>query len=404
VADLVPYARNARTHSPAQVAKIAASIQEWGWTNPVLVDVTGSIIAGHGRVLAAKNLGIVDVPVMVASGWTEAQRRAYVLADNRLALDAGWDEDLLRSELVELGELGFDLPLTGFSDAELGKLLPRAEQGYADHIPPVPAEPVTRIGDLWILGDHRIICGDSTDPDTVAQLLGGEKPHLMVTDPPYGVEYDPEWRNRAGVSTTERLGKVENDHRADWREAWALFPGEVAYVWHAGIYATTVAESLLQSGLTLRSQIIWAKPRLVLSRGHYHWQHEPCWYAVREGGQGHWQGARDQTTIWPIDGAAEDQDTSHSTQKPVECMRRPIGNNSKPGDAVYEPFSGSGTTIIAAELENRRCYAVELSPEYVDVAVLRWQAFTGKQAVLSSGETFAQVAEEQGVQTGTAAA
>jgi DNA modification methylase len=404
VAELVPYARNARTHSPAQVAKIAASIGEWGWTNPVLVDESGGIIAGHGRVLAAKKLGIADVPVMVASGWTQAQRRAYVLADNRLALDAGWDEDLLRSELVELGELGFDLPLSGFSDAELGKLMPRAEQGDANYIPPVPAEPVTCPGDLWILGDHRIICGDSTDPDTVHQLLAGEKPHLMVTDPPYGVEYDPEWRNRAGVSTTGRTGKVENDHRADWREAWALFPGEVAYVWHAGIYATTVAESLLQSGLTLRSQIIWAKPRLVLSRGHYHWQHEPCWYAVRDGGQGHWQGARDQTTIWAIDGAAEDQDTSHSTQKPVECMRRPIQNNSKPGDAVYEPFSGSGTTIIAAEIENRRCYAVELSPEYVDVAVLRWQVFTGKQAVLSTGETFAQVAEQRGVQADETAA
>jgi DNA modification methylase len=403
VAELVPYARNARTHYPAQVAKIAASIGEWGWTNPVLVDESGGIIAGHGRVLAAKKLGIADVPVMVASGWTQAQRRAYVLADNRLALDAGWDEDLLRSELVELGEHGFELPLTGFSDAELGKLLPRVEEGDADHILLVPVEPVARAGDLWLMGDHRIICGDSTDPKTVAELLDGAKPHLMVTDPPYGVDYNPEWRNRAGVSTTERLGKVENDHRADWREAWVLFPGEVAYVWHAGVYATTVAESLLASGFSLRSQIIWAKPRLVLSRGHYHWQHEPCWYAVREGGQGHWQGARDQTTIWAIDGANEDKDTSHSTQKPVECMRRPIQNNSKPGDAVYEPFSGSGTAIIAAELESRRCYAVELSPEYVDVAVLRWQAFTGKQAQLSTGETFAQVAKERGIATGEGA-
>jgi DNA modification methylase len=394
---LVPYARNARTHSPAQITKIALSIQEWGWTNPVLVDETGGIIAGHGRVLAARKLGIKEVPVMVASCWTEAQRRAYVLADNRLALDASWDEDLLRSELADLGDLGFDLPLTGFSEAELGKLMPDAVDGDADHIPPVPEQPVSRPGDLWILGEHRIVCGDSTDPDIVARLLAGAKPHLMVTDPPYGVDYDPEWRNRAGVSSTERLGKVENDHRADWREAWALFPGEVAYVWHAGIYATTVAESLLASSFTLRSQIIWAKPRLVLSRGHYHWQHEPCWYAVRAGGQGHWQGARDQTTIWAIDGAGDDQDTSHSTQKPVECMRRPIQNNSRPGDAVYEPFSGSGTTIIAAELERRRCYAVELSPEYVDVAVLRWQAFTGNAAVLEDEGNFADIAAERGL-------
>ncbi|WP_244465826.1 ParB N-terminal domain-containing protein [Devosia soli] len=271
VAALVPYARNSRTHSASQVDKIAASIGEWGWTNPVLVDDAGGIIAGHGRVLAAQKLGIEEVPVMVASGWSEAQRRAYVLADNRLALDAGWDEDLLRTELADLGELGFDLPLTGFSPAELGKLMPSVVEGGAAHVPDVPVEPVSRPGDVWVLGEHRLICGDSTDPDTVTRLLDGAKPHLMVTDPPYGVEYDPEWRTRAGVSSTDRTGKVENDHRADWREAWALFPGDVAYVWHAGIYATTVAESLFASGFSLRSQIIWAKPRLVLSRGHYHW-------------------------------------------------------------------------------------------------------------------------------------
>jgi DNA modification methylase len=395
VAQLVPYARNARTHSPAQIDRIADAIAEWGWTNPVLVDESGGIIAGHGRVLAARKLGISDVPVMVASGWTEAQRRAYVLADNRLALDAGWDEDLLRSELADLGALGFDLPLTGFSEGELGRLMPNGADSDAEHVPPVPDTPVSRAGDLWLLGEHRIICGDSTDPETVSRLLDGATPHLMVTDPPYGVDYDPEWRNRAGVSTTERTGRVENDHRADWREAWALFPGEVAYVWHAGIHATTVAESLLSSGFTLRSQIIWAKPRLVLSRGHYHWQHEPCWYAVREGGQGHWQGARDQTTIWAIEGNSEDQDTSHATQKPVECMARAIRNNSQAGDGVYEPFSGSGTTIIAAEIEKRRCLAVELSPVYVDVAVLRWQVFTGTEARLETGQTFSEAKHER---------
>nr|WP_280139433.1 DNA methyltransferase [Devosia sp. YR412] len=221
----------------------------------------------------------------------------------------------------------------------------------------------------------------------------------MVTDPPYGVDYDPEWRARAEVSSSDRLGKVENDHRADWREAWALFPGEVAYVWHAGIYAINVAESLQSTGFSLRSQIIWAKPRLVLSRGHYHWQHEPCWYAVREGGQGHWQGLRDQTIIWAIDGASEDQDTRHSTQKPVECMRRPMRNNSKAGDTVYEPFSGSGTTIIAAEIEKRRCLAVELSPEYVDLAVLRWQAFTGNLATLDGEGSFLDVQQKRNLAT-----
>ncbi|WP_348271231.1 site-specific DNA-methyltransferase [Devosia sp. YR412] len=306
---------------------------------------------------------------------------------------------MLRTELADLGELGFDLPLTGFSAVELGKLLPNISEGDAEFLPAVPEHAVSRLGDLWILGDHRIICGDSTDAAVVAELLAGAKPHLMVTDPPYGVDYDPEWRARAEVSSSDRLGKVENDHRADWREAWALFPGEVAYVWHAGIYAINVAESLQSTGFSLRSQIIWAKPRLVLSRGHYHWQHEPCWYAVREGGQGHWQGLRDQTIIWAIDGASEDQDTRHSTQKPVECMRRPMRNNSKAGDTVYEPFSGSGTTIIAAEIEKRRCLAVELSPEYVDLAVLRWQAFTGNLATLDGEGSFLDVQQKRNLAT-----
>ena len=216
----------------------------------------------------------------------------------------------------------------------------------------------------------------------------------MVTDPPYGVDYDPQWRNEVGVSTTARTGRVANDDRADWRAAWALFPGDVAYVWHAGVHAATVADSLEACGFAIRSQIIWAKPRLVLSRGHYHWQHEPCWYAVREGATGHWQGARDQTTIWAIGTGddAEDDATVHGTQKPVECMRRPLLNNSSTGASVYEPFSGSGTTIIAAETSGRACFAMELDPRYCDVAVERWQTFTGKQAVLEgNGLSFADV-------------
>ena len=212
------------------------------------------------------------------------------------------------------------------------------------------------------------------------RLLDGVTPHLMITDPPYGVDYDPDWRNRAGASETKRTGKVLNDDRADWREAWALFPGDVAYVWHGALHAGTVAESLAACGFEVRAQIVWAKERLVMSRGHYHWQHEPCWYAVR--GKGHWSGGRKQTTLWSIPSRDQDAETVHGTQKPVECMRRPIANNSAEGDAVYEPFSGSGTTIIAGEIEARRVYAMELSPAYVDVAVMRWQDFTGKTAVL----------------------
>ena len=207
-----------------------------------------------------------------------------------------------------------------------------------------PRPPISRPGDLWVLGKHRLLCGDATVATDVERLLGDVTPLLMVTDPPYGVEYDPGWRNKAGAAATKRTGKVLNDDRADWREAWALFPGDVAYVWHGALHATTVAESLEASGFNIRSQIIWAKDRLVLSRGDYHWQHEPCLYAVKKTGKGHWAGDRKQTTLWQIANKDQDAETVHGTQKPVECMRRPILNNSSPGQAVYEPFMGSGTT------------------------------------------------------------
>ncbi|WP_376094354.1 site-specific DNA-methyltransferase [Roseomonas sp. CCTCC AB2023176] len=399
VADLVPYARNARTHSPAQVAQIAASIREFGWTNPVLVDGERGVIAGHGRLLAARQLGMEEVPTLQLAHLTPAQRRAYVLADNRLALSAGWDEEMLRLELTELGDLGFDLGLTGFGEEEITSLLALPTTGLTDpdEIPPPPETPVSHPGDVWFLGRHRLVCGDCTDPAVVEAALGGVRPHLMVTDPPYGVAYDPAWRNGAlEGSKTARTGKVLNDHRADWREAWALFPGDVAYVWHGALHAATVAESLTACGFQIRAQIVWAKERLVLGRGNYHWQHEPCWYAVRDGAKGHWSGDRKQTTLWQIATRGQDTDTVHGTQKPVACMQRPIENNSSPGQAVYEPFSGSGTTIIAAEQSGRACHAVELSPAYVDIALLRWAAFTGGTARLeATGATYAEVAAER---------
>jgi len=254
-----------------------------------------------------------------------------------------------------------------------------------DDVPEVPETPVTRPGDVWVLGKHRLLCGDSTVATDVETVLGGVKPLLMCTDPPYGVDYDPSWRNVAGAAKTKRTGKVLNDDRADWREAWALFPGDVAYVWHGALHAREVIESLEACGFMLRSQIIWAKERLVLSRGDYHWQHEPCAYAVKKTGKGHWAGDRKQTTLWQIPSKDQDATTVHGTQKPVECMRRPIENNSSPGQAVYEPFMGSGTTLIAAEMSGRVCYGIELNPAYVDVAVQRWQQFTGETAVLASG-------------------
>lgn len=394
VADLTPYARNSRTHSDEQVAQIAASIKEWGWTVPVLIEPDGGIIAGHGRVMAAQRLGITEVPCMVADGWSEGQKRAYIIADNKLALNAGWDDEMLRVELAELGDLGFDLELTGFGDAELGALLADKTEGLTDpdDVPDASENPVTVEGDVWLLGRHRIICGSSTEADTVEKVLNGVEPHLMVTDPPYGVEYDADWRNKALGGSGRATGVVKNDDAADWREAWALFPGDVAYVWHAGNMAHVVADSLLACDLHIRAQIIWAKSQLVIGRGDYHPQHEPCWYAVRKGRNGHYDGGRKQTTLWQIDKPRKSE-TGHSTQKPVECMKRPIENNSSPGQAVYEPFSGSGTTIIAAEMTGRHCYAIELNPAYVDVAVKRWQEFTGQDATLEGdGRTFNEIA------------
>jgi DNA modification methylase len=391
---LLPFARNARTHSPTQVDQIAASMREWGWTNPILADESGSILAGHGRLAAAQKLGFADVPVMVARGWSEAKKRAYVIADNQLALNAGWDEEMLAAELTDLRDLAFDLDLIGFDEKELSRLLsPGDAVDGEDDIPDLPEQPVSAAGDLWLLRNHRLLCGDATDVGAVARLLGAVRPHLMVTDPPYGVEYDPAWRNEAGASQSRRTGKVLNDDRADWREAWALFPGEVAYVWHGALHAGTVAESLAASGFEIRSQIIWAKERLVLSRGHYHWQHEPCWYAVKSGGKANWAGDRKQTTVWSISSRAQDAETVHGTQKPVECMRRPMLNNSSIGQAVYEPFMGSGTTLIAAETCQRACLGIELNPAYVDVAVQRWQHLTGEKAILDGeGADFDTVA------------
>jgi DNA modification methylase len=392
---LLPSPRNARTHSDAQVAEIAGSIRAFGFSNPVLVGEDGDIIAGHGRLAAARLLGLSEVPVVVLGELSVLQRRQLMLADNRIALNAGWDLEMLQLELRDLSALGADLSILGFTEQELAKAL-QSGGGLTNEneIPEVGKEPISVAGDVWCLGSHRLVCGDCTDAEAVAKVLGRHKPKLMVTDPPYGVNYDPEWRNQRAISNSARTGKVRNDGRADWAAAWALFPGNIAYVWHAALQTPTFAESLEREGFSIRAQIIWAKERLVIGRGDYHWQHEPCWYAVRS--KGNWTGDRKQTTLWTIPSGGQDTDTVHGTQKPVECMRRPMLNNSKPGDAVYEPFLGSGTTLIAAESIERVCLAIEIDPLYVDVAVRRWQAFTGKQAMLDAdGQTFSNIATER---------
>jgi len=393
---LIPFARNARTHSEAQVAEIAGSIRSFGFTNPILVSELGDVIAGHGRLAAARLSRLSEVPVIVLAGLSEIQRRQLVLADNRIALNAGWDATMLRLELQDLKSLGADLSVLGFPEKDLGRLLRTDTAGLTDEdeTPDVAQTPVSRNGDVWQLGAHRIACGDATYGGAVSALLDGAAPDLMVTDPPYGVSYDPAWRHRAGVNKSRRRGKIANDERADWGPDWALFPGRIAYVWHGALHASTVAASLEKHGFTIRSQIIWAKERLVIGRGDYHWQHEPAWYAVRE--KGNWTGDRKQTTLWTVPSRNQDAETVHGTQKPVECMRRPIFNNSNPGQAVYDPFMGSGTTLIAAESADRIAFGLEIDPLYVDVAIRRWQAFKGGVAVLKNdGRSFEQIAAER---------
>ena len=295
---------------------------------------------------------------------------------------------MLKVEIDNLKELDFDINLTGFNLDELSELFPDDELiGLTDEneVPNIPENPITIEGDTWVLGNHRLICGSSTDPLIVDQVLKGVKPHLMVTDPPYGVEYDPNFRNgikraNGSIVSARAVGKVNNDDNADWSEAWALFTGDVAYVWHAGIYAGVVADSLIKNDFNIRSQIIWSKSNFAIGRGDYHWKHEPCWYAVKKNQKGHYSGDRKQTTVWEIP-KPQKSETGHSTQKPIDCMKKPIENNSSIGQAIYEPFCGSGTTIIACEQTGRHCYAIELNPAYVDVAVTRWQNFTGKDAV-----------------------
>jgi len=371
------------------IAKVAASIREFGFRQPIVVDGDGVVIAGHTRLAAASSLGLASVPVHIARDLTPVQARAYRLADNRSGEEAEWDNELLRVEMAALAGLDIDLSLTAFDPDEIAGLSGHQGLTDPDEVPEAPAVPVTQPGDVWQLGSHRLVCGDATNADDVARALNGVQPHLMVTDPPYGVDYDPDWRNRAMPHKNDpsrqrdgqgrAIGLVTNDNRTDWREAFTLFLGNVAYCWHAGLHASSTQQAFEACGFALRSQIIWAKSHFAIGRGHYHVQHEPCFYMVRSGATGHWAGDRTQSTLWQID-KPQKNETGHSTQKPVECMRRPIENNSSPGQAVYDPFVGSGTTIIAAEMTGRACHALEIAPAYCDVTVERWQNFTGRKA------------------------
>lgn len=389
VSSLRPHPKNSKKHTPAQIDALAALIQRYGFTQPVLIDEDGVIIAGHGRTEAAKSVGLEEIPAIRLVGLTDEEKRALIIADNRVAeKGTSWDEAMLKSELSHLMSRKFDLNLTGFALPEID--LRGIVKKDPEQLPEgVTEKPVTAYGDVWQIGAHRIMCGDACREKDVQKLLGEDVPHLMVTDPPYGIEHDPSWRNERlrEEKTNDATGKVENDDKADWGEAWALFPGDVAYVWHSSLYRSVVEASLIGAKFELRTVIAWVKANHTVGRGHYNWQHEPCLYMVRKGKTGHWQGSAKQSTVWNI--TTDSALTKHSTQKPLDCMARPIKNNSAQGEAVYDPFGGSGTTLVAAETTGRRALVMEISPEYVDLAVRRIRNYSGADAInLETGEVF----------------
>jgi DNA modification methylase len=412
---LIPYARNPRKNDQA-IDQMCASIREFGFKIPCLARSNGEVVDGHLRLKAARKLGITEVPVILCDEWTEAQVKAFRLMVNRSATWADWDEELLALEIQEIEELDFKLELTGFDDREIHELLARqmTDEG-ADEVLPLPEKPVSKPGDLWLLGSHRVLCGDATSPDAVTQLLAGRQPLLMVADPPYGIELDSEWRDRAGLNgrgssepsylrRTEghRHTSISSDTRADWAEAYALVPSiEAAYVWHASKFTREVLDGLLRVGFQHHQQIIWNKGRAVLTRTPYWFAHEPCWFVRKKNAA--WYGKPgENSTVWDspspkfIMGGSDEEKFDHPTQKPAELMRRPIVNHTKPGELVYDPFLGSGTTLVAAELEGRVCCGLELDPKYVDVIVERWQRVSAKQATLDGdGSTFQQIAQNR---------
>ncbi|MGA2145972.1 MAG: DNA methyltransferase [Bryobacteraceae bacterium] len=417
---LVFYARNPRKHDAA-VDRMCSSIREFGFKIPVLARGDGEVVDGHLRLKAARQLGMAEVPVILCDEWTPAQVKAFRLMVNRSVTWADWDEELLALELQELNAADFDLSLTGFDPNEIDDLLFLPDEDHdADTVPPPPENPVSRPGDLWLCGSHRVLCGDATSAEAVAQLLGPRQPILLVSDPPYGIELDSEWRDRAGMNghgpaepsylkhRTEGHTEttISGDTRADWSEAFEMVPSlQIAYVWHASVFTCEVLHGLLRIGFLYPQQIIWDKGRVVLTRTHYWYQHEPCWYVRKKNAP--WLGkAGENSTIWAapspkfiMGGSAEDK-FDHPTQKPVDLMRRPILNHIPRGGLVYDPFLGSGTTLAAAEATGRICCGLELDPKYVDVIVTRWQSLTGQKATLDGdGRTFEEVAQERGLGT-----
>jgi DNA modification methylase len=384
---------NWRIHPKGQSDALNGVLNEVGWVQQIIVNrQTGNMIDGHLRVSLAIKKEEKKVPVLYVDLSQEEEKIILATIDpisslaitdekklNELISEISISDEAVNAMLNDLSSSSGDIDIEDLKDpAPDFEKSEELQKKYG-----------IEIGQLWELGENRIICGDSTSKLNVETLIGDNYPILMVTDPPYGVEYDPTWRDGVDKQVGKRSkGKVLNDNKADWREAWGLFPGDIAYVWHGGVHAVTVAESLIACGFNLRSQIIWVKQHFVFSRGDYHWQHEPCWYAVRKNRNGNWTGDRSQTTTWfiknnnPFGNDNSEEKFGHGTQKPVECMARPIVNNTKVGEYVYDPFLGSGTTLIACEQLKRKCLGVELSTEYVAMAIQRWADITGGTPIL----------------------
>ena len=385
VSKLIPYANNSRTHDDAQVAQLAASIKEFGFRNPILVDGMG-IIAGHGRLMAARKLGLEKVPTIDCSDMTETQKKAYIIADNKLALNSGWDTNLLSLELEQLDADGFNLELLGFDSKELDELLaPEVIEGLTDEdaVPDVPDEPKTKLGDIYILGNHRLMCGDSCSITDMQKLVNDRQVDMWLTDPPYNVAYEGKTKD----ALTIQNDSMSNDgFRQFLRDAYVtadtvMKSGAVFYIWHADLEGYNFRGAAHDVGWKVRQCLIWKKSTMVMGRQDYHWKHEPCLYGWKEGAGHLWATDRKQTTILEFDKPSRNGE--HPTMKPVALFEYQMLNNTKGGDIILDSFGGSGTTMLAAEKHGRHAYVMELDPKYCDVIVKRWEDFTGKQAVLS---------------------
>ena len=392
--DLIPYANNSRVHSDEQVNQIAASIKEFGFLNPIIIDGDNGIIAGHGRIMAANKLGIKELPCVDASHLSPAQKKAYIIADNKIALNSDWDNELLRIELEGLQELDFDLSLTGFNEDELGdllnvELLPEYEEDADGEVIEPPAEPKTKEGDVWILGKHRLMCGDSTSIDALEKLCNEQLVDMWLTDPPYNVAYEGKTKDALTIKN-DSMG--DDDFRQFLRDCYVaadavMKPGAAFYIWHADSEGYNFRGAARDANWKVRQCLIWKKSTLVMGRQDYHWKHEPCLYGWKDGAGHLWASDRKQTTILEFDKPSRNGE--HPTMKPVDLFEYCLMNNTKGGDIVLDSFGGSGTTMIACERAGRTGYLMELDPKYCDVIINRWQTLTGKDAVLeSTGDKF----------------